>query len=457
VTLAGRIRETIRHHALFAGGERVLVAVSGGPDSVVLLLALHALAAEWRLELRVVHVDHRLRPDSARDAELVTGLAARLGVPVEIVTIDVERRASLEDAAREGRYAALEETRARLGADLIAVGHTADDQAETVLMRILDGAGPRGIAGIPPVRGTIVRPLIDCTRAEILDALRASGEGWIEDPSNADLAFARNRIRHRILPVLARESPAVAAALCRTARLAREAVDALDAVAGLELDEHADRTESSAVTLPTERLRVLPRAVAAEVLRQAAASLGSRAPLRAWSHRGLRRVLALPPPRRPFRLGGVRIDASGRLVRLGLGPPPAVQSRALVVPGSTPLPELNVAIRARVLPAGEYMVSREPRVAAFDADVLGGPLRVRARLRGDRFVPFGGKETRLTHFLIGARVPRWRRDSLPLVDAAGSIVWVAGVRRGAAARITASTRRIMELELLPLAKTGPDG
>jgi tRNA(Ile)-lysidine synthase len=456
VTLAGRVRETIRRHAMLAGGERVLAAVSGGADSVALLLVLHALASEWRLRLHVVHVDHRLRPDSSRDAELVQGLAGRLGLPVEILRIDVERRRSMEDAAREARYDALEETRARLGADRIAVGHTADDQAETVLMRLLEGAGPRGIAGIPPVRGPIIRPLIECTREEIVGALTAVPEGWIEDPSNADLTFARNRIRHRILPALAAEAPGLVGALCRTARLTREAVEALDAVAALELGQHADRSERSAVTLGTARLRALPRPLAAEVLRQAAASLGSRAPLRAWAHRGLRRVLAMPPPRRPFRLGGVRIDVSGQTVRLGLGPPPAVQPRPLVVPGTTPMPEVDAEIRARVLPAGEYTVRREPRVAAFDADMLAGPFRVRARLRGDRFWPFGGRETRLTRFLIGARVARWRRDSLPLVDAAGSIVWVAGIRRGAAAPITASTRRIMELELLPLADAGRD-
>ncbi len=152
MTLLERVERTIRRHAMLAGGESVLVAVSGGADSVALLHVLATLAPAWGLRLHVLHVDHGLRADSARDAEFVRRLGERLGIPVDVATVTVERRGSLEAAARAARYAALAACADRVGAARIALGHTADDQAETALMRVLQGAGLRGLAGIPPVR-----------------------------------------------------------------------------------------------------------------------------------------------------------------------------------------------------------------------------------------------------------------------------------------------------------------
>ncbi|OGK94457.1 MAG: tRNA lysidine(34) synthetase TilS, partial [Candidatus Rokubacteria bacterium RBG_16_73_20] len=190
-----RVERTIRRHAMLAGGEAVLAAVSGGADSVALLHALVALAPAWRLRLSVLHVDHGLRPDAARDAEFVRALGARLGVPVEVARVAVSPRGSLEAAARAARYAALAAAADRVGAARIALGHTADDQAETVLMRLLEGAGVRGLAGIPPVRGRFVRPLIERRRAEVVAELGRTGLAWVEAPTNADPRFLRNRVR----------------------------------------------------------------------------------------------------------------------------------------------------------------------------------------------------------------------------------------------------------------------
>ncbi|HEU5322123.1 MAG TPA: tRNA lysidine(34) synthetase TilS, partial [Methylomirabilota bacterium] len=199
--LVERAEQAIRRHAMLAGGETVLVGVSGGPDSVALLHALLALAPAWRLALHVLHVDHGLRPDSARDADVVRALGARLGVAVDVAAVRVGP-GSVEAAARAARHAALEAAADRLGAHRIALGHTADDQAETVLMRLLAGTGVRGLAGIPPCRGRLVRPLLDVRRAEVLQALEAAGLPWVEDPSNDDPTFFRNRVRHQLIPLL---------------------------------------------------------------------------------------------------------------------------------------------------------------------------------------------------------------------------------------------------------------
>jgi tRNA(Ile)-lysidine synthase len=449
-----QVERTIRRHSMLAGGETVLVAVSGGADSVALLHFLGKLAPAWRLRLNVLHVDHQLRPDSSVDADFVRTLGARLGVPVDVATVMVDSRGSLEAAARESRYAALEAGAARIGAHRIALGHTADDQAETVLMRLLEGAGVRGLAGIPPVRGRIIRPLIEVHRAALEAELRRAAIPWVEDPTNRDPKFLRNRIRHELLPLLADSyNPGIAAALTRVSTLARETVAALDRAAAVELERLAT-FDAGAVILPLGPLRALPRQIAAEVLRQAAGRLGSRAPLRAWSHRGLRRAVAVPPPRRPFRLGGVTIEVSGAFARLARASLPALVARPLDVPGRTELPEIGQALEARIVGAEAYAVPRDPSRVAFDADELGGgPLTIRARRRGDRFVPFGGAERRLKTLLIDAKVPRWDRSRVPVIEAGGAIIWIGHLRRSATARVTARTRRVLELALVPLAKT----
>jgi tRNA(Ile)-lysidine synthase len=450
VGLTHVVEHTIRRHAMLAGGETILVAVSGGADSVALLHLLRALAADWRLRLHVLHVDHGLRPDSAHDADFVRALGARLGLPVDVERVHVGA-GSIEAAARLARYTALEAWAGRLGADRIALGHTLDDQAETVLMRVLDGAGVRGLAAIPPVRGRIIRPLVELRREALREMLTAAGLVWVDDPTNRDPKFLRNRVRHELLPLLAASyATDVVPALARVARLAREAVEALDRAATLELGRLAT-LDADAVTLSRRALAALPGALAAEVLRQAAARLGSRSPLRAWAHRGLRRVLADIPPRRPFRLGGVTVEVSGDRIRVGVRPAPALPTRELTIPGRLDLPEIGRALEARLVSATGYAVPRSPDRVAFDAAGLPRTLVVRSRRRGDRVLAFGSGERRLKSLLIDAGVPRWDRNRLPLLEAGGQILWVAGVRRAAAAPVTGSTREIVEIGLFPLA------
>jgi tRNA(Ile)-lysidine synthase len=436
---------------MLAGGESVLVAVSGGADSVALLRILIALAPELSLRLHVLHVDHGLRPDSHRDADFVRQLAERLGVAVDVARVTVAPGGSLEAAARAARYAALEAHATRLGADRIAVGHTANDQAETVLMRMLGGAGVRGLAGIPAVRGRIIRPLLDLRRPQLVVALRAMEQPWIEDPSNRDPKFLRNRIRHELLPRLgAAYSADLVQTLTRVGRLCRDTVEAIERIAARELDRLAVSADGD-VVLEHAALGELPRQVAAEVLRQAAARLGSRAPLRAWAHRGLARVLAVPPPRRPFRLGGVTVEVSCGRIRLAVALARPWPERELTVPGRVDLPEIGRVLEAHVVSTAGYAVPRARDRVAFDAAMVPARLTVRARRRGDRFSPFGAGERRLKAFLIDAKIPRWERSRLPLVEADGAILWIAGVRRGREAPVTVATQSVVELTLTPLA------
>jgi tRNA(Ile)-lysidine synthase len=436
---------------MLSGGERVVVAVSGGADSTALLWALARLADDWRLALHGVHVHHGLRPDADRDADAACALGARLGIPVDVVRVQVDRRGSLQAAAREARYAALHAYADRLGAPRIAVGHTADDQAETVLLRLLEGTGLRGLAGIPPVRGRIIRPLLEIRRARLRQALREVGLGWVEDPTNTDLRFARNRIRHVVLPALAAGWPGgdLVERLLEVARRARAVVDRVEAMAQAEL-ARAVLAPDGALLLARRRLRTLPGAVAFEVLRQAMRRAGVPC-LRAWAYRALARLLADPCPPRPLRVGSALLEASDLVIRVAAAPTRPLVPRDLAVPGSVPLPELGLVLEARRLSAAGYAIPRDPWCVAFDAERLPGALRVRGRRPGDRFQPFGApRASRLKRLLANARLPRWERARWPLVEAGGTLVWIAGLRRGAVAPVDGASREVVELRLRPL-------
>ncbi|HVT08717.1 MAG TPA: tRNA lysidine(34) synthetase TilS, partial [Polyangia bacterium] len=218
------VLRTIAAHQLFARGDRVVVAVSGGPDSMAMLHVLWEARERLGIALEVAAVDHGLRPGAAGEVALVAERADALELPFWPIAVEVRRergRASLQDAARRARLGALAALAARRGAQRVALGHHADDQAETVLFRIVRGTGLRGLAGIPYRRDPFVRPLLDVPRVEIERYLARRSIPFVTDPSNADPRFTRARIRHQILPLLAAENPRVRQALIGLARAAR--------------------------------------------------------------------------------------------------------------------------------------------------------------------------------------------------------------------------------------------
>ncbi|HTG10777.1 MAG TPA: tRNA lysidine(34) synthetase TilS [Candidatus Eisenbacteria bacterium] len=437
---------------MLRGGEAVLVAVSGGADSVALLDVLGALREALGLTLTVVHVHHGLRPEADAEADGVRALCERLGVACHVERVVVRRAPpwdGLEAESRRARHAALERMGREVGAARIATGHTADDQAETVLMRLLQGAGPRGLGGIAPMRGLLIRPLIETRRVAIEEYLGGRGLAWAEDPSNRDVRFLRNRIRHDLLPFIAKVSGAsVVEALGRSAAAARAVVADLEERARADLARLATR-DGAGLSLDVGALAERPIELAAEMLRQAAALLGETRPLRGPAQRAHRRLLGEAPPRRAARLGGLAVERSGRRLRVGPVALPALVTRAWAVPDALELPEIEARLTARVLAHGRaYVVPREPGRAAFDVDALPPALAVRARRRGDVFSPFGAPALRrLKSFLIDAGVPRWQRARTPLVEAGREIIWVAGIRRGSVAPVTAATTRVLELAI----------
>jgi tRNA(Ile)-lysidine synthase len=453
-------------------GDHVLVGVSGGPDSVALLHALVLLRSEYGLRLTVCHVHHGLRTEADRDAAFVEALAARLGCPARVVRIEVPQGGgrSPEEAARLARHAALARVARTTGASRIALGHTADDQAETVLMRFLQGAGPRGLAGIPARRGRIVRPLLDVSRAAVQAHLAAHELASVDDATNRDTRFLRNRVRHGLLPLLAAETgPHVPDALRRVAQASREAVEALDALVRPRLAGHLTRTPVG-WRMALAALDGLPAGAVKAAVRLALVEVAAADRLAS----GLRRAHLDALARLPAAATGARVRLpAGVVVERGrdalwlLRPDASLGPAALGVPGRARAGDM-IGVTAAIEAPGPGRPGDPVWDAWFDAEALGvgpvaggsaaAPLLVRPRWPGERMVPFGGGEpVRLTKLLAGAGVPRHARARWPVVVRDGEVLWLVGLRRGAVAPLTAATRVALHLHAAPENPSGLTG
>jgi len=427
----------LRNKSLVLPGERVLVAVSGGADSVALLHLFHAVAPEFSCALSAAHLDHAIRPESAGEAEFVARICASLGVPLHTERIDVPalaraRRQGLEEAAREARREFLGKVAKREGCTRIALGHHRGDQAETVLHRLLRGSALSGLAAMRPASGLFIRPLLPFARQRLLDFLAARDIPFVEDASNRDTAFTRNRIRHRLLPLLSTFNPRIEEHLGRfSERLAieedyweREERRLLSDLGEVYAEEiRLDRVGLLSLH-PAARSRVLRRALL--VVR------GDLQGLAACHIEALDGLLRGARPQAevvlPRAWAGRRYEDLW-LRRMPPDLPPPV-SILVAGPGNYPLPgggELQVELLAA--PKGE-----EGGAVEFDSAQVSFPLRVRSPRPGDRFRPEGlGGGKKLKDFLIDAKVPRERRRSLLLVEEE-EVLWIVGMRRCAGRR-----------------------
>ena len=432
-TFADRFRRSLDALGVRGTDAHVLAAVSGGCDSVSLLHLLRFAADDAGLRVTAAHFDHAMRLDSAADAAWVRGLCRAWGVPL------VEARAQpglrTEEEARDARYAFLRRAQAECGATHLATAHHADDQAETVLFRVLRGTGLPGVAGIPPGDETgLVRPLLPFSRAQVARYAGEAGLRWREDPTNAGTDFARNRIRHRLLPWIERSvAPGARRSLARLAELAREDEAAWEAVLRPVLADVLQE-EEGALVLVRERLAAYDSRIAARVLRAALRRLGI-APDQAGTRMALQ-FISRAPSGRVFTLpGGVRITTEFGRARLERAPgqaPAAPPDEPLVI-GRADAPG-----QARFRVGGAWWTARWCRdggegedgwTMRVAIDRVRFPLTLRGRAPGDRVRTRAG--TRPLKKLLGeARVPVRRRGTLPvLADAAGAVLWVPGVAR----------------------------
>jgi tRNA(Ile)-lysidine synthase len=408
-----------------------------------MLDALLLLAPPRGYRVVAAHLDHGLRPTAKDDVAFCRGLCERLGVTLREASADVAARArreggGIEEAAREERYAFLRRVKEDEGAASIAVAHTRDDQAETLLLRLLRGAGRRGLSAMRSRSGDVRRPLLSASRADVLDHLQARELPWREDPTNADPSFARNRVRLELLPYLeSRFNPSARETLARAAEVLAEEDDLLTELADA-LWTRVARGDGQEATLDREGLRHAPRALARRVLRGALEQTGG---LKGVGRAHVETLLALAaaPSGRRLPLPGGR-EAVVRFGEMRIGPrlsPKGPFAFDLPVPGRVELPG-GQAVLAR--PA------RGPASAGERSAVVGapeGPLVVRSRQVGDR-VRAGNRDVSLKRFLMDRRVPADLRSRLPLVAAGHRVVWVPGQPVPAAT----AGERFVRLELL---------
>ena len=463
--LLDRVRQFIRRHDLAGRDTRVVVALSGGSDSVALAHIIRHLDAAGELRaVGVAHFNHQLRNSADRDERFCAELADSFGWPLCVEREDVAARArrehrSLEHAGRTARHAFFERARARLDAGVIALGHTRDDQAETFLLRLLRGAGPRGLGSMHPRNGPIVRPLLSCRRDELRADLAERQVSYVEDESNADVSIPRNRVRAELLPFLEeRFNPAIVDVLANEADLARETWQWLE----VQADELFRRARGSAgLRLDVATLTAAPLALRRSVVWRAMTEAAAGRPV-GFEH--VRAVLRLIESGKDDSLDapGHRVDLRGRVLVLtsrqagGRGRLRGGGSKLfdfpLSIPGEVPLPAAGCVLSAEPGSAGAMVacaMASDSAVAIVRRDLCGGPLRVRNRRPGDRFRPIGvGGHKKLQDFFVDRKVAQQRRDMVPLVvDETNRIVWVAGFGIDEVFRVTDPAQAVLILKL----------
>jgi tRNA(Ile)-lysidine synthase len=495
MSLIDRVRQFIADHGLLGPDTRVVAALSGGSDSVALTSILRELHERHELCLAgLAHFNHQLRPTADRDERMAASVAAALAVPLLVDREDVAARArderrSIEDAARAARYAFFERARLHFRADVVALGHTRDDQAETVLLRLIRGAGPRGLAAMYPRKDRVVRPLLDCRRDELrawLATRMSQGDraaDYVDDESNADVTIPRNRVRAELMPLLEeRFNPNIVDVLADEAEMARETWLWLqrvadEAAAQIVIPENDADDEHRIRSIDLEALHrlLLPirRTVVWKVMNEVARG-------RAVSFAHVTSALRVAEPDGPTALDGPgqRVERIGSRLVLTGRPPDAVgrwnpdslassgsgahrESPAnlfwypLSIPGEVLLRQVSCVMSAHA--AGERereaigpraVVGNGP-VAAVRGDLCGESLAVRNRRPGDRFRPVGMQGTKkLQDFFVDRKVARQERDAVPLVvDGSDRIVWVAGYGIDEAFRVTDPAQHVLILRL----------
>ena len=455
-----QVHRFISQHEMISSGETVAIGVSGGADSLALLVALCELRHHLDCHLHIAHLDHQLRRDSASDAEFVKQHANRLNLPFTINKIDlpslVKRGKPLTEAlARKARYEFFESICRQTGATKVALGHQRDDQAETILMNLLRGAGITGLRGILPVRdGKFIRPLLALSRCEIAKFVAEQGLQPREDSTNQDRNYLRNQIRLDLLPLLTRDyNHNIQNTLAQNAQLLREESQYLEDAAHQSFNAClAEPPTHDAVIL--DRLKFLRQhpALQRRILRLAIEQIQEKLKDVAFNHSEFMLQLSeTESPNRQLNLPNNLefLRAYNHLIIRRIAMEIGEFEYPVAVPGNNRFPVLNATMAASVIEASSDKISQMPNGkfhAVFDADAIQMPLKIRSRLAGDRFQPFGMEGTKkVKDFLIDEKVPRRLRQSIPILVTGDKILWVVGYRTSEICKIRDRTERILHL------------
>jgi tRNA(Ile)-lysidine synthase len=465
-----RVIDFVREQNLISAGDKLVVAVSGGADSVCLLHVLARHRDDLDIELHAAHLNHQLRgTESDADASYVSALARKLGVPATVERRDVaayrdRKGGSLEEAAREVRYGFLAKVARRVGASKVVTGHTRDDHIETILLHLLRGAGTAGLGGLQSrsvlpygENGSpfsVVRPLLEVSRQETVDYCRRHRLAPRSDSSNESLSFLRNRVRLELLPVLRSYNPGIDRVLVRLADIAGDDISFIEEQTSLLWPGLAQK-DGDAIYLDINKMLALPRALQRQVFRKSVKQLrGNLKDVEADHIEAMIESLSKPAGKRFCLPDGLTLSTEyGRLIMTPTGAsvcplPPLRSTTSINIPGETDL--AGWRIRADI---GQQSVGKDNGLSAsFDLDKVGKKLVVRRRITGDRFQPLGMNQTKkLQDFMVDAKIPRVWRDRVPLVSSARGILWVVGWRIDDRVKVTEKTKKVLYLQFERLA------
>ncbi len=471
-TLIKKVQETIKRYSMLKGGDTVLIGVSSGPDSVCLLHVLNELKDEYNLSLRIAHLNHGFRGQEAEeDAKFVQEMGESLGIPVIAEYSDIPAYAkkwhiSKQEAAREVRYRFFDSVADKTGADSIALGHTADDQAETFLMRLLRGAGPHGLSGIPPVRDKIIRPLAGVFREEIIEYLSEHDIRYRIDSSNLSPVYLRNKIRLELIPYLEREfNPNIMDTIVRSLNIIRDEDLFLDNYVRKIFQDMVINESDGMIQFDVKRLITCEEPVKRRLVRHAVESVkGSGGIALSFPH--VDDALSLLHDDKAGEIdfpAGVSAERRGDVFRIYLRSavmsiPP--YSYTVSVAGDTVVHEagmkINTTIRTSpLLKEGRTVDKAEigRDTAYFDMGKFSEPLIIRNRRDGDFFCPqgMGGKRKKIKDYFIDLKIPRREREKIPLLTSPEGIMWVAGYRCDERFRVTPDTEKILEVRAVKIA------
>jgi len=457
-----KVRETINKFQMFAKGDLVLLGVSGGPDSVALTHVMNKLREELGLSLHIAHLNHMFRGREAEeDAVFVKNLARKMGISCTVEKIDVPKIAakehlSPEEAARKVRYEFLSRVAGTIGAHKIAVGHNADDRAETVLLHLIRGTGPEGLEGIKPKYKSIVRPLLEVRRSEIEKYCFDNGLEFRIDSTNRELIYMRNKVRHHLIPILKEYNSNIVEVLNRTAEIIRSENEYMEGEGRRAYESTVFLEDYDKIELGIEIFLNLHAAIQRRLLRYCYMVLTGKEEGLEFQHiERTRRFISAGAPGKKLELPeGIVVERSYNFFifrKKEAAEKTEWRCREISVPGRTYIPEIEKHIITKIIPADEVgrdFLSAPDHAAYMDMDKLQFPLYVRPRCEGDSFQPLGlpGKK-KVKDILIDAKIPRDRRSKIPVVLDQRGIVWLAGFRIDERVKITDSTRKVLIMEL----------
>ncbi|MDD4179381.1 MAG: tRNA lysidine(34) synthetase TilS [Candidatus Margulisbacteria bacterium] len=458
MAIKDKFLQAANEYRMFQPGETVLVAVSGGADSTALLNLLNECRSELGISLHVAHLNHLLRKgDAELDVRFVEGLAQKLGIPITVEAVDVaalaeKEKMGIEEAARVARYDYFERTAEKIGASKVAVGHTADDNIETFLMRLLRGSGLRGLCGIPPKRGKIVRPLIKVWRREIEDYVGALKLVPRRDHTNYESRYLRNSVRLKLVPQLKIYNLNIKEIILQTILLLTEDNLYIENQSAEALDEVGLAQKIGEIKLNIDKFKKLDRTIQRYVLRLAIEKVKGNLAQLAYNH--VCQILDKLEATEKWELhlpDGIYAIGERNGLTISRDKPKILETKpykyALQVPGEVKVAETGQTVRASFAERGD--IGERADTAFVDYSFLGKEVIVRNKLLGDKFSPLGVKGTKkLQDYFVDEKVPQEERSRIPIVESVGRIIWVAGKRLDDRVKVTDKTKKIVKLELL---------